>query len=327
MSPPDLVGSENPVTLDRTDPYRWPMHNAQVTVELFTDPRAFLAEAEGHLATDPVVSTVVATVAGRSARALDEGRELPELGYTTWWAVVRDASGTVVGAAMRTAPFPPYPLFVLPMPEAGARELARALHGRDERIDGANGALPAARQFAEETAALSGRGVEIVEHTRLFELGDLVPPAQPPSGRLRPMRPDEGELALAWFRAFHVEADEQAGREPDPTQGAHFDLDDVLERIEGGRIFAWADEEDRPLHLTGMNQPAYGVNRVGPVYTPKEHRGHGYASAAVAEVSRIITADGVRACLFTDQANPVSNAIYQRLGYRPVVDMVNLVIH
>jgi predicted GNAT family acetyltransferase len=31
-------------------------------------------------------------------------------------------------------------------------------------------------------------------------------------------------------------------------------------------------------------------------------------------------------CLFTDQANPTSNSIYLRLGYRPVVDMANLAV-
>jgi predicted GNAT family acetyltransferase len=65
---------------------------------------------------------------------------------------------------------------------------------------------------------------------------------------------------------------------------------------------------------------------VGPVYTPPEHRGRGYASAAVAEVSRQILAAGDRACLFTDQANPTSNRIYESLGYRPVGDMVNLLV-
>jgi predicted GNAT family acetyltransferase len=43
----------------------------------------------------------------------------------------------------------------------------------------------------------------------------------------------------------------------------------------------------------------------------------------VAEVSR---RTGDRACLFTDQADPTSNRIYQALGYRPVVDMVNLLV-
>jgi predicted GNAT family acetyltransferase len=62
------------------------------------------------------------------------------------------------------------------------------------------------------------------------------------------------------------------------------------------------------------------------VYTPKEHRGRGYASAAVAAVSRMLRDQGARVTLFTDQANPVSNAIYQRLGYRPVVDQANLLV-
>ena len=56
----------------------------------------------------------------------------------------------------------------------------------------------------------------------------------------------------------------------------------------------------------------------------EEERGHGYASAAVAEVSRRLLAAGHRVCLFTDQANPTSNRIYQALGYEPVVDMATL---
>jgi predicted GNAT family acetyltransferase len=35
---------------------------------------------------------------------------------------------------------------------------------------------------------------------------------------------------------------------------------------------------------------------------------------------------GARVCLFTDQANPTSNKIYEALGFRRVVDMANLVI-
>ncbi len=74
------------------------------------------------------------------------------------------------------------------------------------------------------------------------------------------------------------------------------------------------------VHLTGVNLPAYGVVRVGPVYTPPEQRGRGYASATVAAVSAAAQRDGHRVCLFTDQANPVSNRIYAALGFVPVVD-------
>ena len=45
----------------------------------------------------------------------------------------------------------------------------------------------------------------------------------------------------------------------------------------------------------------------------------------MAEVSRRLLAAGVRPCLFTDQANPTSNHVYTALGYRPVVEMADLV--
>ncbi|CAI9418503.1 GNAT family N-acetyltransferase [Nocardioides sp. T2.26MG-1] len=293
-------------------------------LEIIDDPVAFLAAAGEHLAADPVVTTVIASVTERLALADERG--LPPGEHPRWWALVRDDAGTVSGVAMRTAPFEPHPLYVLPMPDDAAVDLARLVHERGEAVGGVNGALPAARLVAEETARLAGGEVRVHEHLRLFELGDLVVPPSPP-GRLRLATPDDAELALAWFRAFGMAAAEQAGRD-EPHQGPleTFTIDDMLLRIEQEVVWLWEDERGERVHLTGANPPANGVTRIGPVYTPIEQRGHGYASAAVAEVSRQYVEQGVRCCLFTDQANPTSNRIYQALGYVPVVDMVNLVI-
>ena len=96
-------------------------------------------------------------------------------------------------------------------------------------------------------------------------------------------------------------------------------------RIGAGRIFVW-DVDGLAVHVTAATEPAFGVSRIGPVYTPREHRGHGYASRAVYEVSKHLVDSGVRACLFTDQANPTSNKIYEALGYERVVDMANLLV-
>ena len=162
-------------------------------------------------------------------------------------------------------------------------------------------------------------------HTRLFELGQLVPPAPVP-GRLRSATADDVDLALEWFGAFMADADEQAGRAAGVSAHETPTADDMLRRIEGGRVWFWLDEDGHRVHLTAANPPSFGAARIGPVYTPRHARGRGYASAAVAEVSRLIVEGGARACLFTDQANPTSNGIYQALGYQPVVDMANLLI-
>jgi GNAT superfamily N-acetyltransferase len=274
-----------------------------------------------HLAADPVLGTVVATVATREAGESARGTALPA-DRPHWYAVAREA-GAVVGVAMRTAPFEPHPLFVLPMPDPAARRLARALHDRGERVEGVNGALPAARLLADETARLAGGSVRVAMHTRLFELGELAPPAPPP-GQLRPVTEDEAGLALEWFHAFHRDADEQAGREPGVSPHEAPTDDEMTRRIESGRVFVWVDDDDCPVNVTAATLPAYGVSRIGPVYTPRGQRGRGYASAAVYAVSKLLRDSGERACLFTDQANPTSNKIYEALGYRRLVDMANL---
>ncbi len=292
---------------------------AMAHLDFLTDPREFLAAAGDHLAAQPVVSTVVSTVA--HTKVLDAEERHPHRA-DDWWLVVRDDAGQVLGVGMRTAPFAPRPAYLLSMPEDAAEAVAVALYERGEELTAVNGALPAVQACATRLARLTGGSTAVAQHTRLFQLGELVRP-RPVPGRLRRAGVEELDLAVAWFRAFMLDADTQAGREPGATE--HFaGADDVLRRIETGRIWFWEDEDAEVVHLTGSNPPSLGVARIGPVYTPPEHRGRGLASAAVAEVSRRILAAGARACLFTDQANPTSNHVYTALGYRPVVDMANL---
>jgi predicted GNAT family acetyltransferase len=61
------------------------------------------------------------------------------------------------------------------------------------------------------------------------------------------------------------------------------------------------------------------------VYTPPARRGHGYAAGATAAVTQAaLDAGATDVLLFTDLANPTSNALYPRLGYRPVGDRLEL---
>jgi predicted GNAT family acetyltransferase len=286
------------------------------------DPAEFLALAGDHLAADPVLTTVVATIAHRTLAQQAEGVEAPD---RDWWLVVRDDAGAVVSAAMRTAPFAPFPPYLLPMPDAAAADLARTLHARGEPVEAVNGALPAAEVFASELVRLRGGRLEVAVHTRLHELTELVEPAQVP-GRLVPGTEADLELTTAWFDAFMGDADEQAGRPRGASAHEAPDRAEILRRLHAGTVWFWVDGSGEPVHLTAANPPAFGVARVGPVYTPPEQRGRGWASNAVAEVSRLLLGRGARVCLFTDQANPTSNKVYAALGYRPVVDMANLLI-
>jgi GNAT superfamily N-acetyltransferase len=294
-----------------------------LTLEFFDTPQPFLDVAGDVLAADPVLGSVISSVTQRTARELADGRDSwaeADAPFARWWLAVRDGSGAVVSAAMRTAPFKPYPTFAMPMTDAAARALATALHERGEFLGGANGALPGAEVLARATAELAGGEMVSEKATRLWEATAVeVPPA--PEGTLRLATENDADLVLAWFTAFHEEADEQAGREPDPTSGEHNTLDSVLVRIREGVEWLWELPDGTVAHLTGSGLPSFGVSRIGPVYTPKEFRGRGIASYVVGELTRRGLEAGSRMCLFTDRANPTSNKIYAGLGYEPVVDM------
>jgi len=288
--------------------------------EFYTEAAAFLRAASGYLARDPVVNSVIATIAERASA---HGR--PVFDGLYWFAVLREADA-VASVAMRTAPAPPHPLFVLPMDGDEARGLAQILHRRGEQVGGVNGALPAAEVLAQESARLQEQASQQSMHSRLFRLDDLIWP-RPVSGRLRPAGAGDLDLALSWSASFEREAEEQAGRTPGHTSRVNADVDAVRRRIETGGLWFWEDDGGVVVHMTGARPPSFGAARIAPVYTPPEHRGRGWASAAVAEVTDGIQRVGAIPCLFTDQANPVSNAIYQALGYRPVLDMASVVVH
>jgi predicted GNAT family acetyltransferase len=79
--------------------------------------------------------------------------------------------------------------------------------------------------------------------------------------------------------------------------------------------------------MARASTPLAGMSRVTSVYTPMALRGHGYGSAVTAAASRwALEAGASDVVLFTDLANPISNAIYPRLEYRPVHDAVVLAL-
>lgn len=69
-----------------------------------------------------------------------------------------------------------------------------------------------------------------------------------------------------------------------------------------------------------MGETPNGV-RVGLVYTPAELRRRGYATSCVSRLTQLLLDSGKKyCCLYADLANPASNRIYEKVGYRPVCD-------
>ncbi|MEV4614465.1 GNAT family N-acetyltransferase [Kitasatospora sp. NPDC049258] len=269
----------------------------------------FLARAGEFIAARPAESTVLLSLCERLGRDGPHvfGDQPPQYG---WWRP--EAGAPVAGAFVRTPPFGPR---LGPMPAAAAAELARTLHADGARPDRVSGGAPAAAAFAEAWQRLAGTVTSVHAEERLHRLGELAPPDPGPRGRARRAAAADRELLIRWIEEFSAEAGVQ---QPADT-GAQVDR-----RTAGGELHVWEDD-GRPVSLAGVGPVIAGMSRIGPVYTPPGLRGRGYAGALVAAGSAHALAEGAaQVLLYTDLANPTSNALYQRLGYRPVEDCLVL---
>ena len=263
----------------------------------------YLTAAGEFLEARPARNTVPLTVAARlRARGMAAyGGAGPLFG---WW---RSPDGRTGGAFSET---PPFPVLLATMPPQAATTLATELARLGHQVSGVNGASAAAHAFAAQWQRVTGRCAQVRVRERLFRLGELVPPSPPPPGRARIAGAADHDLIAGWFGEFAREAGTRLG--------------DHADQLSYGGLTLWEDG-GTPVAAAGISRQVAAMARVAPVYTPPRHRRHGYAAAATATVSQAARdAGATEVVLFTDLANPTSNALYRRLGYRPVEDHVVL---
>ena len=263
------------------------------------DPQRFAERVRAFLAGRPARHSVVLT---RLTRALAGERSDPPESELWWW-VERPSDGDVVAALMQT---PPHGAYLATDDESAVRALARAAWRVRPELRSVGGPDATAEVFADEWRRCGGPPAAVVMRQRLLQVDELVePPA--PAGRHRLARAADVPLLRGWGEAFTDEATPGGVR-----------IDHVTARVAAGLLHVW-EVDGQPVSMAAVTVPEAGVARVQLVYTPPEQRGRGYAAACVAAVTREQLAVPGRSCmLYTDAANPTSNAVYERLGYRVI---------
>lgn len=275
------------------------------------DTAEFLDVAGEFLRAEAARNSVMLTVtADLEAAGPGAGGGADHGGMLFGWQ--RAEAGPLTAAFMHT---PGYPVMLSAMSETAAAELARDLTAAGRQVSGINAAQEAADAFTAAWRDRTGDGVTVHRRMRLFRLARLAPPAPSPEGSARPGTGTDRDLLVAWFGAFAREV----GDIP-----AHDNRSDIDNRLGYGGITLW-EARGAPVSVACLTRAVGGMARIGPVYTPPDLRGRGYAAGATAAVSQAALDAGVRdVVLYTDLANPVSNALYERLGYRAVEDRVLL---
>jgi GNAT superfamily N-acetyltransferase len=267
-----------------------------------SDPTEFLERAGPLLLADEARHNLILGLAGTLR---DHPALYPE--HVQW---IVEADGTVAGAALRT---PPHNLVLA----RGSAEALEALARSIEELPGVVGAVPEVEQFVAAWTELRGVRAEARVRQGIYALETVIHPSAPP-GNPRAATARDRPLLVDWWGAFAAEA---LGALELDEEGAGRNVDHRLS-TPGNGIALW-ESAGEPVSAVGFGSPTPSGVRIGPVFTPPEHRGRGYASALTAHVSAEQLADGRSFCfLYTDLANPTSNKIYVAIGYERVCDAI-----
>lgn len=265
-----------------------------------TDPEHYAEQALDLLSARPDTHTVALTV----LESLRSGQRFSEADPLFGWFT---DGGVVTGAVSMT---PPYGVLIGELPDGSETELVAGLRARDAEVPDVMGTVEAAERFAASWTAGHRLQTELAMRHLLYTLDGLRPPEPAPAGSARAAVADDLDLLMDWLVHFHDEAEASSAS---PQRAMY------QRRVDLGLLWLWQDERGTAVSMAGRNISVAGVSRIGPVYTPPAARRHGYGAAVTAACTQDALDHGAsQVVLFTDQANPTSNAIYQQIGFRPV---------
>ncbi|OGO81587.1 MAG: hypothetical protein A2Y21_05170 [Clostridiales bacterium GWC2_40_7] len=179
------------------------------------------------------------------------------------------------------------------------------------RIPGVLAEKSLACRFADKYSCFCKSIKEDVKKMRIYRL-DRVNDTLLSSGRLRPANQDDLYFLPYWNIAFNMDC--RLGKIEVPDA-----VDKVNRLLNDNTLYVW--EDCFPVSQAAMGRKTLNGAVVNAVYTPPHYRGKGYATSCVASLSQRLLDSGYKFCsLFTDLANPVSNSIYMKIGYKPVCD-------
>ena len=226
-----------------------------------------------------------------------------------WFASV-EVDGTPIGCCVHALPDG---LVATDLPSIAARPLHDELVA--DRIRPAR--IVGSPCFAESLAQRFANGVK--RHARLssrwlvYRLDKVIEVPNPARGELRPATRDDHYLVEQWGNAY--------GDERPSFLNVH---DFMLSKLDSGELYFWYHRAHRTmLTISGRGLKAM---RISSVFTPKEFRGRGYASTAVAALSRELLGKGSAYVVLTAALGEPVARIYKRIGFYPVGDRHSYVI-
>lgn len=196
-------------------------------------------------------------------------------------------------------------------------ELYKALVSYMETIDypGIVGSKESCLLYHKIYKNLTGKDMKITMNQRIYSC-DQTHPVSLSIGKTRLALEEDLSILCEWAYGFSKEI----GEDTDMEQARK----SITKLIENKGLYV-LEINNEIVSMTGRIRSLEYTESIGYVYTPRKHRGKGYASKLVQEVTQMVIDEGKTAVLYTDLSNPTSNHIYMDIGYKPYIDSMMMI--
>lgn len=205
------------------------------------------------------------------------------------------------------------------MPASLLQSLVLYLNKNQIQVPGVVGPSHSAEAFARIYSQTNSIAYKIAMDQKIYQLDRVIEP-RPTDGQMIVAANEHIDLVTDWFMKF---VEESLPNEPVTLEDAK---KIATGRIQNQDVFIWMNDSGQEVALNMRTRPTKNGVAISFVYTPKEARGKGYASAVVAQTSQRMLDSGKKFCmLYTDIHNPTSNSIYQKIGYNEIATSKNFI--
>jgi predicted GNAT family acetyltransferase len=248
----------------------------------------------------------------------NEGRDKTDWRDPMNWlmATVSDANGIHLIAIMT----PPHNITLYATDNIINKEAINCLVDglKNYEIPGVMTEKTLAEYFASEYTSRNGLNVKTIMSQRIYEITTVNQDIQN-IGSVRLL--DERDMSFFpyWAEACYAAETYDKKEMRIPQNSEHY-----IYRLAAKKLYVL--EVDRiPVSMAGYTREMQTAIGIAFVYTPPYYRNKGYATSIVAKISQFALDKGYTKCvLYTDLANPTSNSIYQKIGYNPICDSLQL---
>ncbi|MCH4887704.1 GNAT family N-acetyltransferase [Acidaminobacter sp. JC074] len=261
--------------------------------EVYKTPFDFYPEVQSFLYKNEVTNSLMIGILKNANKERDYSQDFYCLGHDKEIKIVMVISGLHIIIATEDA--------------SSLKSAADFVAKADLKYPGVIGPRPFVDQFVEALNQVDSKSLSLMMSQRIYRL-DKVDEINKPSGYMRFARMEDLDLLIDWTIEFAFEGtiDREVIRKNRKAD------------IENKTMFIWDD--NGAVSMTALRRSVGDGVTVSMVYTPDHERRKGYATALVAEVSLYALKSHKYCSLYTDLSNPTSNSIYQKIGYRPIVD-------